>query len=587
MLHNFIKWWYFGFVMKTLNLHVDYIEWEGLKKALKSMDDLTPEEIQKTRVDEALVVMTAVEKGDSLKIIPEYLENVKNIAAQVGAKNVVLYPYAHLSSELGKPDLAIEFLKTAEEKLKADGVNVYRAPFGYYKSFELKVKGHPLSELARSIKGNEEVETFSDKERQKILKKLGKIKMQSIRGLNDQKSNVELGRELDLYIISDVVGQGLPILTPKGTEIKHEIERFIMDEEKRRGYVYTSSPVMAKSDLYKISGHWQHYKDDMFTLKAHGEEYALRPMTCPFQFVLYKRKPRSHRELPIKYAEIAQLFRKEKSGELRGLTRLSQFTLADAHIICKPEQLEEEFLSVMDLLNFVMKTFKIEDLTYRFSKWDPKNEKGKYVDNPEAWEATQKSMKTILDKMGIEYVEAEDEAAFYGPKLDLQYKDVYGKEDSLITIQIDFALAEKFDMKYLDKDGKEKRPFVIHRSSSGCTERLMSYLLEKTQGSLPLWLSPVQVKLLTMGESTVDYAYEIRNKFRNMGIRVSIDETDEKIGKKVRNAYLEKAYYIATVGDKEVEEKKIAVKGRGQKEAVSMSFDEFVKKLKTEIEGKK
>jgi threonyl-tRNA synthetase len=573
--------------MKTLNLHVDYIEWEGLKKALKSMDDLPEDETKKTKVDEALVVMTAVEKADSMEMMEQYLENVKTIASQVGAKNVVLYPYAHLSSDLGKPELAINFLKTAEEKLKAEGVSVSRAPFGYYKSFELKVKGHPLSELSRSIQGNEEVETFSEKERQKILKRLGKIKMQSIRGLDDKKSNVELGKELDIFIISDVVGQGLPLLTPKGSEIKHEIERFIMDEEKRRGYVYTSSPVMAKSDLYKISGHWQHYKDDMFTLKAHGEEYALRPMTCPFQFVLYKRKPRNYRDLPIKYAEIAQLFRKEKTGELRGLTRLSQFTLADAHVICRPEQLEEEFLSVMDLLNFVMKTFNADNLTYRFSKWDPKNEKGKYVDNPEAWEATQKSMKTILDKMGIEYVEAEGEAAFYGPKLDLQYKDVYGKEDTLITIQIDFALAEKFDMKYLDKDGTEKRPFVIHRSSSGCTERLISYLLEKTQGSLPLWLSPTQVKILTMNEKADDYAYELRNKFRNMGIRSSVEDSDEKIGKKVRNAYMEKAYYIVTVGDKEVEEKTMAVKGRGQSDAVSMSFEDFVAKLNEEVSSKR
>lgn len=573
--------------MKTLNLHVDYIEWEGLKKALKSMEYLSPEEIAKTKVDEALVVLTAIEKTDSLEILEEYLTMIKKISKDVGAKNIVLYPYAHLSSNLGSPKVAVEILKAAEEKLKEEKYNVSRAPFGYYKSFELKVKGHPLSELSREIiSGNEEVEVEDPKEMKNILRKLGKIKMQSIRGIDDKKSNVELGKELDLFILSDVVGQGLPLLTPRGSEIKHEIERFIMDEEKRRGYVYTSSPVMAKSDLYKISGHWQHYKDDMFTLKAHGETYALRPMTCPFQFVLYKRKPRSHKELPIKYAEIAQLFRKEKTGELRGLTRLSQFTLADAHVICKPEQLEEEFLSVMDLLEYVMKTFKIDDLTYRFSKWDPKNEKGKYVDNPEAWEATQKSMKNILDKMGIDYVEAEDEAAFYGPKLDLQYKDVYGKEDTLITIQIDFALAEKFDMTYLDKDGKEKRPFIIHRSSSGCTERLMSYLLEKTQGSLPLWLSPVQVKLLTMDENADEYAYKIRNKLRNEGIRVSIDDSTQNIGKKVKKSYLEKAFYIATVGDNEIKENKVAVKGRGQKETESISIDEFVSKLKEEIKSK-
>ena len=415
---------------------------------------------------------------------------------------------------------------------------------------------------------------------------MSKNKAQSIRGKDNLKSNVELGKELDLYIINEIVGPGLPLLTPKGAAIKREIERFTTDEELRRGYEYTSTPIMAKSDLYKISGHWQHYKKDMFVLDIEGKDYALRPMTCPFQFVLYNRKPRSYRDLPKKYAEIATLYRKEQSGELRGLTRLWQFTLADAHIICTPEQLEKEFMGVMDLIKYIMKTFGME-VWYQFSKWDPKNAGNKYVDNPKAWDESQKSMKKILDKLKIKCVEKEDEAAFYGPKLDLQYKDVYGKEDTLITIQIDFALPDKFGLSYLDKDGKEKRPMVIHRSSTGATERFMSYILEKTQGSLPLWLSPVQVKILTMNEKYIDYAYEIRNKFRDLGIRVSVDDSDEKIGKKVRNAFLEKSFYLATVGEKEMKEGKIAIRGRGEKETVSMNFEEFIEKLKVEIDNKK
>ena len=423
---------------------------------------------------------------------------------------------------------------------------------------------------------------LSPEEGSQILRKMTKIKMQATRGKDDLKSNVELGRDLDLYIVSDVVGKGLPLLTPKGATIKRELERFITDEELKRGYEYTSTPIMAKSDLYKISGHWQHYKDDMFTLNVHGEDYALRPMTCPFQFVLFKRKPRTYKDLPKKYAELATLFRKEKSGELRGLTRLSQFTLADAHVLCTPEQIEEEFIKVMDLIKYTMKILGIE-VWYRFSKWDPENKKGKYVDNPKAWEHTQKFMKKILDKMEVKYIEAEDEAAFYGPKLDLQYKDVYGKEDSLITLQIDFALPEKFDLKYTDKDGKEKLAMVIHRSSTGCTERTISYILEKTQGNLPLWLSPIQTKVMSMNEDVKDYALQINKKLLDTGIRSELDNRNESIGKKVKGAITEKAFYLITVGEQEMKENKIAVRKRDSKEIITMTLEELREKINTEI----
>ncbi len=425
----------------------------------------------------------------------------------------------------------------------------------------------------------------TDKELFQIRKKLSKVKMQATRGENDLKSNVELGRDLDLYIVNEVVGKGLPLFTPKGTALKRELERFIVDEEIKRGYGYTSTPIMAKSDLFKISGHWQHYKDDMFTLDVHGEEYGLRPMTCPFQFVLFKRKPRTHKDLPKKYAEISSLFRNEKSGELRGLTRVRQFTLADAHIICTPEQIEEEFSKVMDLINYIMKTLGIETW-YRFSKWDPKNENNKYVDNPEAWENTQKFMKKILDNMDVKYVEAEDEAAFYGPKLDLQYKDVYGKEDTLVTVQMDFALPEKFDLKYLDKDGKEKLAMVIHRSSLGATERTMSYLLEKTQGNLPLWLSPIQTKILSVNDETSDYASEINKELLEAGIRTELNNKKDSIGKKIKKATMEKAFYLVTVGEQEVKENKIAVKTRDSKEIETMTLEEFKEKIKSEISSK-
>ena len=437
--------------MKILSLHVDHIKFKPLKKALKSVGDLSDKEKKGGSAKDALAVLTAVEKKDhnEKEVVSEFIKNVKKIAEKVGSETIVLYPYAHLSSDLASPDLAERVLNAAEKGLKKF-YKVIKAPFGYYKEFEMKVKGHPLSELSREIDvGGESEEEVIDHEA--LLKKMSKIKMSAKKGKNGLKSNIELGRELDLYIVSEIVGHGLPLFTPRGTKIIKELRTFIEDEETKRGYRYTSTPVMAKSDLYKVSGHWQHYKDDMFVMDVGKEKFALRPMTCPFQFVLYKRKSRSYKDLPIKYAEIADLFRNEKSGELRGLSRVRQFSLADAHIICRPDQVEKEFLEVLDLVKFVMASLNVKDIWYRFSKGDVKN-KEKYIDNPKAWKESEDLMKRILDKSKLKYIVAKDEAAFYGPKLDLQYKDVYGKEDTLFTIQIDFALPERYDMTYQDKN---------------------------------------------------------------------------------------------------------------------------------------
>ena len=405
--------------------------------------------------------------------------------------------------------------------------------------------------------------------------------MESKSGL---KSNVELGRDLDLYIVSEIVGSGLPLLTPKGATIKREIERFITDEELKRGYQYTSTPIIAKSDLYKVSGHWQHYKDLMFSFKVGDETFALRPMTCPFQFIIYKNKPRSYKELPIKYAEISSLFRNEKSGELMGLTRLRQFTLTDAHIICKPDQLEEEFKKVLDLVQYVMKILKIEDIWYRFSKWDPKN-KEKYIDNPKAWDESQKSMKKILDHLKIKYTEADNEAAFYGPKLDIQYKNIFGKEDTLITIQIDFALPEKYDMTYKDEDNKQKRPMIIHRSSAGCIERTIAYILEKTQGNLPLWLSPVQCRIINFTDRNNKACEKLYEELQELGFRVDIDLKSEPLQGKIKQGEMEKIPYIITIGDREEKAKSLAVRHKGK--VTSIKKDVFIKQIQKELEEKK
>ncbi len=573
--------------MKILTLHVDYITFRPLKKALKNISELSGEEKKQKRVEEALAVMTSVEKTDDLeKSVEELVRNIEEIAGQVKAKRIVLYPYAHLSRNLASPEVAVQVLEHAEKELKKKKFEVHRAPFGYYKEFEMKVKGHPLSELSREINVKSE-EKVNHKE---LLRKMDKIKMQVKKAPNGLKNNIEIGKEMDLYIISEIVGAGLPLFTPSGATILRELRRFIEDEEIKRGYQHTLTPVMAKSDLYKVSGHWQHYKDDMFVLDVHGQDFALRPMTCPFQFVLYKRKQRSYKELPIRYAEVADLFRNEKSGELRGLTRVRQFKLADAHIICTPEQLEKEFEGVVDLLKFVMGKLGIkeDDIWYRFSKWDPKNKSGKYINDPQAWENSQKAMKKILDKLKIKYVEAEDEAAFYGPKLDLQYKDVYGKEDTLLTVQIDFALPERFDMTYKDKNNKEKRPMVIHRSSVGALERMMSYLLEKTQGRLPTWLAPEQVRVLSFTDRNEKYAREIVKKIGESipYVRLDADFRNTTVPAKVKEAEIMRIPHIIVVGDKEEKAGTVAVRVRGEKKIKSVKVKDFVKSLKMEIDEK-
>ncbi len=417
-----------------------------------------------------------------------------------------------------------------------------------------------------------------------LLRKMTKIKMSVKKAPKGLKSNVELGRELDLYIVSEIVGSGLPLFTPHGAAIKREIERFIQDLEISQGYLHTSTPFMAKSDLFKVSGHWQHYKEDMFQISSKSDILALRPMTCPFHFVLFKRKPRSYKELPIKYAEISTLFRNEQSGELRGLTRVRQFTLADAHIICRQNQLEGEFEKVMEMLSFAMKTLGVKDIWYRFSKWDPKN-KSKYIDNPKAWEESQKTMKAILDKLKINYKEAAGEAAFYGPKLDLQYKDVYGKEDTLLTVQIDFALPERFDMVYKDESGKLQRPMVIHRSSTGATERMISYLLEKTQGALPLWLSPRQIRIVSFTDRNIDACRNFAEKLRKEIplIRAELSLESDTIQGKIRAAEMLKTNYIVVIGDKEEKNNTLAVRPRGKKPEFGVNPEDFISQLKKEI----
>ena len=404
-----------------------------------------------------------------------------------------------------------------------------------------------------------------------------------------KRDHNKLGRELEIFTTVDYIGQGLPIMLPKGTKILQILQRWVEDTEEANGWERTKTPLMAKSDLYKISGHWDHYKDGMFVMgdEEDGKEcFALRPMTCPFQYQAYLNRARSYRDLPMRLGETSTLFRNEDSGEMHGLIRVRQFTISEGHLMCTPEQLEDEFKRCLELTNYMMETLGLkEDLSYRFSQWDPEDSE-KYIGTAEQWEEAQGVMKRILDDIGIEYKIGVGEAAFYGPKLDIQIKNVHGKEDTLVTIQIDQMLAQKFGMEYVDKDGTKKNPYIIHRTSIGCYERTLALLIEKYAGAFPAWLAPTQVKVLPISDNQLDYAKGVVAKLKAAGMRVELDDRNEKIGYKIREAQLEKVPYMLVVGDKEVEAGAVAVRSRKNGDMGAMPADEFIAKLVLEVANK-
>jgi len=405
-----------------------------------------------------------------------------------------------------------------------------------------------------------------------------------------RRDHNRIGRELEYFTTVDYIGQGLPILMPKGAKVLQILERFVEDEEERRGYLRTMTPFMAKRDLYKVSGHWDHYRDGMFIMgdgdAEEGEVFALRPMTCPFQFQVYLNRTRSYRDLPMRLGETSTLFRNESSGEMHGLIRVRQFTISEGHIACLPEQVEGEFRGCLELAQYLLDLLGFsEDVSYRFSKWDEHNRE-KYIGDPEGWESSQAVMRKILDDLRVPYVEADGEAAFYGPKLDIQIKNVHGKEDTLITIQIDFQLAQRFGMVYTDRDGEKKFPIVLHRTSIGCYERTLALLLEKYAGALPAWLSPIQVRILTITDRADDFAVQVEDALRQEGLRVEKDLRNEKIGFKVREAQLEKIPFLFVIGDRESEERTVAVRKRNGEDVGTMELLEAVRLVKKADEEK-
>lgn len=404
-----------------------------------------------------------------------------------------------------------------------------------------------------------------------------------------KRDHNKLGRELELFTTVDVIGQGLPLLMPKGVQIIQTLQRWIEDEEEKRGYMRTKTPLMAKSDLYKLSGHWDHYKEGMFVLgdeETDKEVFALRPMTCPFQYYVYKASQKSYRDLPCRYGETSTLFRNEDSGEMHGLTRVRQFTISEGHLIVRPDQMVQEFKDCIALAQYCLQTLGVEeDVTYHLSRWDPENRE-KYIGEPEVWEKTEGDIRRILQELAIPFTEDIGEAAFYGPKVDINAKNVYGKEDTMITIQWDALLAEQFDMYYIDEKGNKVRPYIIHRTSMGCYERTLAWLIEKYAGAFPTWLAPEQVRVLPISEKYLDYAVKVADKLKENGIRVETDGRSEKIGYKIREARLKKVPYMIVVGQKEEEENVISVRSRFKGDEGQMQLDTFIDDICREIRTK-
>ena len=528
---------------------------------------------------------------DSLKEIEAEMEKIIKEDIEIERKVLPREEAVELMKERNEK-YKLELIEELEDQMislyfQGDFVDLCRGPHlpstGYVKAFKLLNvagaywRGDENNEMLQRIYGTA---FANEKDLNKYLERREEAK---------KRDHNKLGRELDLFMTVDDIGQGLPLLKPKGAKVVQTLQRFVEDEEEKRGYQLTKTPFMAKSDLYKTSGHWDHYKDGMFVLGDEDSDegaMALRPMTCPFQFQIYNSKLRSYRDLPLRYSETSTLFRNEASGEMHGLIRLRQFTISEGHLIVTPEQLEEEFRGVIDLINYMMESIGIQDdIWYRFSKWDPSN-KDKYIDNPEAWNDSQKKMKTILDNLDLDYEEAAGEAAFYGPKLDIQFKNVHGKEDTIITVQIDFSLPEKFDMTYIDENNEKQHPYVIHRTSIGCYERTLAMLIEKYAGAFPTWLAPVQTKIIPISDDQLDYAFKVKAELEKDDIRVEVDGRQEKVGYKIREAQVEQVPYMLIVGGREEEEGTVSVRDRREGDLGTSKLSEFKAKILKEIDDK-
>lgn len=561
--------------MKILLLHCDYIKFKALKKALKSVEELTDDEKKEHETKEALVVLTAVEKGDSRDSVKDYTKNIKDVAEQVKAKNIVLYPYAHLSKNLGAPDLAVEILKEAEKILSKEKYKVSRAPFGYYKEFELKVKGHPLSELSREIKGVESEEENFDVKR--LLHEISKSRLDTSK-LKDNDHRI-LGQQMDLYSFNEVA-PGMVFWHNNGLIIKNELINFWREVHRKNGYQEISTPQIMDARLWKVSGHWDKYKENNFLTGYEKKPFLVKPMNCPGGMLVYKSSTKSYKNLPLRVGELGVVHRQELSGVLAGLLRVVQFTQDDAHIFCTEDQLENEVEKIMDLISFFYDKLKID-----FDHVELSTRPEKRIGNDKTWDKAEKILEKVLKKKKMKFKINKGDGAFYGPKIDFHVKDSLGRTWQLSTIQLDFAMPERFELEYIDKDNLRKRPVMLHRVIYGAVERFLGVYLEHTNGRLPTWLAPIQIRIMSFTERNVKYAEklvkELGEKIPNL--RIDSDFRDTPIPGKVKDAELMRIPYIIVVGDKEEKEKKIAIREKGDKKITSLSVEEFVKKISKEI----
>jgi threonyl-tRNA synthetase len=567
--------------MRIITLHSDYIKFKALKKALKSLD-LTKEPIEEQDVKEPLVVLTAVEKGDDKNTIKKLVEEIKSISKQVKASTIVLYPYAHLSSNLGSPKEAQALLQDAEKILKKSFKKVVRAPFGYYKSFEVKVKGHPMAELSREIKSEgkaeEKEETYDTRQ---LLREISKSKLDTSKlKPNDHRI---LGQKLDLFSFNDV-SPGSIYWHKNGQTIFTELLNFSREMHNKYKYEEVSTPQILENKLWKISGHWGHYKENMFLTNYENKEAAIKPMNCPGMMLIYKAQTRSYKDLPIRMFEFGTVHRKELSGVLAGLFRVVKFTQDDAHIFLTEKHIQKEMESLFSLIDDIYKkTFNFE---YGFElSTMPKKAMGDKI----LWDKAEKALEAALKKAKVKYKVNKGDGAFYGPKIDLHIKDSLGRKWQCATIQLDMQMPERFDLKFIDEKGKERQPLILHRAIFGSLERFIGILLEHTNGQLPTWLSPIQARVINYTDRNNKYAEQVVKKLKEKlpNLRVDTDIDSVPLSGKIRDAEMMKIPYIIVVGDKEQKAKKIAVRRGGSKNITNMTIDKFIKNIDKEIKERR
>jgi len=563
--------------MKILLLHCDYIKFKALKKALKSVGELSDKE-KEGEVKEALVVLTAVEKGDSKDSVKDYVKNIEDVAEQVKAKNIVLYPYAHLSKNLGAPDLAVEIMKDAEKVLVKEKYKVTRAPFGYYKEFELKVKGHPLSELSREIKGveSEDNETVDVK---KLLHEISKSRLDTSK-LKENDHRI-LGQQMDLYSFNEVA-PGMVFWHNNGLIIRNALVDFWREIHRKNGYQEISTPQVMDKRLWQVSGHWDKYKENNFLTHYEKRPFIVKPMNCPGGMLVYRSSTKSYKDLPLRVGELGVVHRQELSGVLGGLFRVVQFIQDDAHLYCTQDQIESEIIGVIDLIGFFYNKF---NLPFRV---ELSTRPEKRIGSDAMWDKSEKLLEKVLKKKKMEFKLNPGDGAFYGPKIDFHVKDSLGREWQCGTIQLDFSMPERFELEYVDKDNKRKRPIMLHRTVYGSLERFIGILVEHYNGRFPTWIAPIQVRVLSFTDRNKKYAEKIIKEFgENIpNLRIDADFRDTPIPGKVKDAELMRVPYIIVVGDKEEKEKSVAVRTRGDKKIKSLKVEEFIKNLKKEIEDR-